>query len=393
MKVIKPVYYENFKCIGDKCTNTCCTGWNIWIDKDSFEKYQNEDDEFSKVLKKNIKKKIENEDDNDYGEFILDYDNRCPMLNTNNLCEIYINKGEESLCRTCTIFPRTGNNYIEDILEKNLEVSCPVVAEYLTMYKDGIEFIEKEEEISSLDEKILVEWYDGDIEKDKLSYKSRNLYLDIIRNKDINIEARLAVIKRIQDDVQLSIENDDDEKWSKILKDSKKENYKDTRYSDNKSRVKEKYNVIYDIINYIFSEKFFIDERLERHINLLIKFIKENSNTKELEDIENRFNNFFYDKVYILENYLTYDIYKNYMNSIVEYDGDRVIDLAIVTYTILKSIFLASWNKNGELDSNIIVEILTLYEKYIQEDFIRDQINEYLEENNLKILEKLRILM
>ena len=28
-----PVYFEDFKCIGGKCEDSCCIGWNIDIDK------------------------------------------------------------------------------------------------------------------------------------------------------------------------------------------------------------------------------------------------------------------------------------------------------------------------------------------------------------------------
>ena len=32
---LTPDYMLNFKCIGKDCIDSCCTGWNIEIDKDS----------------------------------------------------------------------------------------------------------------------------------------------------------------------------------------------------------------------------------------------------------------------------------------------------------------------------------------------------------------------
>ena len=49
----------------------------------------------------------------------------------NNLCELYINSGEGYLSRTCQTHPRLINQYKEDILERNLQLTCPVVAKYL----------------------------------------------------------------------------------------------------------------------------------------------------------------------------------------------------------------------------------------------------------------------
>ena len=36
IKKIYPRYFEEFKCIGGKCEDSCCIGWNIDIDKITF---------------------------------------------------------------------------------------------------------------------------------------------------------------------------------------------------------------------------------------------------------------------------------------------------------------------------------------------------------------------
>jgi len=54
MRYVKPHYYDNFKCIADKCPSTCCAGWQIMIDEGALEKYSKEKDEFSHRLKNSI---------------------------------------------------------------------------------------------------------------------------------------------------------------------------------------------------------------------------------------------------------------------------------------------------------------------------------------------------
>lgn len=34
-----PSYYKTFQCIADKCEHSCCIGWEIDIDEDSYEYY------------------------------------------------------------------------------------------------------------------------------------------------------------------------------------------------------------------------------------------------------------------------------------------------------------------------------------------------------------------
>ena len=48
MIYLKPYFYDYFKCKADKCTDTCCAGWEVDIDADSFEKYGNIGGEFGK---------------------------------------------------------------------------------------------------------------------------------------------------------------------------------------------------------------------------------------------------------------------------------------------------------------------------------------------------------
>ena len=40
MFYVRPNYYEQFKCISDRCEATCCAGWQIVIDKRTLKKYK-----------------------------------------------------------------------------------------------------------------------------------------------------------------------------------------------------------------------------------------------------------------------------------------------------------------------------------------------------------------
>ena len=41
MKVLKPFYYDDFKCIGGECIDNCCgNNWRIDIDEKTYKKYK-----------------------------------------------------------------------------------------------------------------------------------------------------------------------------------------------------------------------------------------------------------------------------------------------------------------------------------------------------------------
>ena len=97
MRYRKPKYYQNFRCIAERCPDTCCAGWQIVIDEESLEKYSNVKSDFGTRLLKSI--------DWYQGTFVQ-YNRRCSFLNEENLCDIYRELGAEALCQTCCQYPR-----------------------------------------------------------------------------------------------------------------------------------------------------------------------------------------------------------------------------------------------------------------------------------------------
>ncbi|HBL05856.1 MAG TPA: hypothetical protein DDZ33_02735 [Clostridium sp.] len=105
MNVLKPFYYDKFKCIGTQCKDSCCIGWKVYIDKKSYMNYKKVKGRFSKILNRGISRNRNNETYLHYGEMNL-RDERCEFLNDKSLCDIYINLGEKYLCNTCKQYPR-----------------------------------------------------------------------------------------------------------------------------------------------------------------------------------------------------------------------------------------------------------------------------------------------
>lgn len=119
-----PDYYPRFKCIADKCSDTCCQGWEICIDEDSLGRYRSVGGAIGQRLSENITI------DGDGAHFILAEDDRCPFLNSSNLCDLYIALGEKSLCGICTDHPRF-RSFLSDRTEIGIGLCCEAVAEII----------------------------------------------------------------------------------------------------------------------------------------------------------------------------------------------------------------------------------------------------------------------
>ncbi|MBC8061681.1 MAG: flagellin lysine-N-methylase, partial [Clostridiaceae bacterium] len=145
IKMRYPTYLKEFKCIGGKCKDSCCVGWDVDIDKITFKQYYKiEDKQMRRMVQRNIYK---NDDyvspDIDYGKVRLKSGLRCPFLDEENYCIIYSKIGEGYLSNGCTSFPRI-TNIVDGCYEMSLDVACLEAAKILLLKEEGIEFMESE---------------------------------------------------------------------------------------------------------------------------------------------------------------------------------------------------------------------------------------------------------
>ncbi len=117
-----PDFYVDFKCLAGECPDTCCAGWSIAVDGESYGKYgQISDPSLRSDIMSNIR-------ESDAGlRFVNKEGGRCAMLDGDGLCRIWKNAGEEMLCNTCRKFPKIF--YVDsDLALLSLAASCPAAA-------------------------------------------------------------------------------------------------------------------------------------------------------------------------------------------------------------------------------------------------------------------------
>lgn len=99
----------DFKCIGTRCIDSCCTGWDISFDKTTFEDLS-KDPRFNKTMDQYA---YINEDGSianiNYGIVNLNDNNRCPFLDADDLCRVQKTVDEDRLSTVCALYPRYYN--------------------------------------------------------------------------------------------------------------------------------------------------------------------------------------------------------------------------------------------------------------------------------------------
>ena len=123
MHITKPQYFDTFRCIADRCPDSCCKEWDVQVDAISAAYYRT----LPGPLGDRLREVLQEED----GETVMAIiDGRCPMWRSDGLCRIQAELGESALCHTCREFPRLRHDY-GDFVELGLELSCPEAARFI----------------------------------------------------------------------------------------------------------------------------------------------------------------------------------------------------------------------------------------------------------------------
>ena len=186
MQYTAPHYYKRFKCIADKCPDTCCAGWQIMIDNKTYHKYNTLKGKIGRWIRSEIDKKE---------KCFKQYEKRCAFLNNDNLCDLVLTGGDELLCRTCRMFPREIEEY-DGLREISLSLSCPVVTDMLMSMEEKVTFIQREgKKEAEVDE-------DFDFILFTKLEDARDLIFDILQNRAYSINIRMAIVLSLAHDIE-----------------------------------------------------------------------------------------------------------------------------------------------------------------------------------------------
>ena len=375
MKILKPFYYDNFKCIGGECIDNCCVNnWKIDIDEKTYKKYKKLKGEWGKKINSNISRIRKKTNYLQYGKINLK-NGKCALLGEQGLCTIHNILGEGYLCNTCKMYPREINKY-EEIYERNLSMSCPEVARYIVKRKEKFSFNMEEETLSDLDKA-----YIFNNKKDEnlynLLWESRILAMEVIQFKEIDLWKRIVFLKLIVDKVQNRIDENNYNNYLELLNILRSE-ITNINVINSLDKIPSLLDMKLRFIQSVLQAKNNQGTNNEKYINLIDEYneLFEESNNNEdilklIEKKENEFNDYLKDKENILENLLIYLIYKYFMAALNTKDLNRNTNKIIIIYTTIKALLLARYNKNNkELKEEDFVEIFYIFSRVVEHNSV-----------------------
>jgi len=142
LPALMPRYVERFRCIGPACEDTCCSGWNVFVDKKTYKAYRKEVVPALDRMMTNMVRLGGDEGSNHaYAEVrMLGPQKQCPALDEGK-CAVQSNLGESYLSHVCHTYPR-ANRRIDGQLEQTITLSCPEAARLALLAEDAFDFVE-----------------------------------------------------------------------------------------------------------------------------------------------------------------------------------------------------------------------------------------------------------
>ncbi len=215
-------YFVDFQCIGSACPDSCCSGWNVTVDKQTYKKLKTvKDDSLSSAIKKNIQ--VTNlGKSNAYAQIVLNEQKTCPFLDTELLCSVQKKVGAEYLSNTCRDYPRQYSAWGQQTQLLGT-LSCPETARLCLLSPEPWKFVEKSTDIP-LGKKIHhIAGAAGDLSNIKTLHIRRHQMLQdfaikVMQYRTLEVWQRILLVGLTCEKVDaLAAENLEDEKADALL--------------------------------------------------------------------------------------------------------------------------------------------------------------------------------
>lgn len=367
VNIFLPKYMVEFKCISSSCIDTCCAGWSINIDEDTYNKYANSTGEFKELLEGKF---IENNDEHDFfnhGFMVNKDENRCPFLNSNMLCDIHGDIGENNLCITCKSYPRVFN-IVDNVYEKSGLPSCAEICARAFLNKDKMEFIESEEDIEEKNIEIRriidSEAFEGTESLLQYFWDIRVISINIMQSRNFSIEQRLNILKNFYKQIEKMHDLREFDSIEELLEDFNSElmDYESLKGVEFKENTEFYTNIAEDeLVKNIKSLR--LKECVKEYKNGILN---QNDICKYLEDRPKYFNE-LEDYSYVLENYLVNQIFKDLIPFNRGESLMKSIQVLINTYRIIKAYVIGiAINSKEKITGEQIIRVIQALSKDIE---------------------------
>ena len=133
-------FFKQFSCKIKACPNTCCKGWRVIFDEETYQRYLAETGKNGIRLRSSIKK-INGE------VYFRTSLKTCTFYEETGTCNLQRTLGTAYMPRVCRLYPRFYQHY-GSFAEETLFLSCPEAARLFLEHLDDLSFVRSGREIT-----------------------------------------------------------------------------------------------------------------------------------------------------------------------------------------------------------------------------------------------------
>jgi len=373
VNIFLPKYMVEFKCISSSCIDSCCAGWDINIDEDTYNKYINSTGQLKVLLEGKFTQNKDQHESFNHGFMVLKDENRCPFLNSNMLCDIHGGDGQDNLCITCKSYPRVFN-IVDNVYEKSGLPSCIEICTIAFLNKDKMEFIEVEEDIEEKNIEIRriidSEAFEGTESLLEYFWDIRVISINIMQSRSFSIEERLNILKNFYEQIEEMYNSHEFDNIEELLEDF---NNEVVDYELLKGVTFKENNEFYislaqdELVKNIRSVR--LKECVKQYKNGILNeksILNQNDICKYLEETSKYFNE-LEEYSYVFENYLVNQIFKD----LIPFNKGEIliesIKVLVNSYRIIKAYVIGmAINSKDEITGEKIIRVIQALSKDIE---------------------------
>lgn len=363
MKYLYMDIYEKFKCIGGSCPDSCCVGWSIPLNRETLEHYKKMQSSYSNKVLENIECTGENY------RIKMGEMGRCPFLNEQNLCDIYIHISPEAMFPVCQTYPRKIKNYYDTTI-LTLFLSCPEVCRLLLERKDYIQwgYAEDDQTVSV----IAPEWQLFNELINSLIISNK-----IASDNQLTVRQKAYLLLRVAELIQGEVDAGNMGQIRQKIQLFQKGKYKEYLQELRTNTGLGKWESLYDILATMDSmlaltkeskEDFQCFQRIKRSENERYKKYRENYYSRV-------------DQVQYTNLMLTY-LLQYYMDSLKDKLIVKNILKVILTLILLQNYEMLEYNLEGEVTDSKRITLISHLARIAENTSIMDVMADRLLENN-----------
>lgn len=388
-----PTYFEEFKCIGGACEDTCCAGWRIDIDEATFKKYKKEKNPLmKKALQENTSRnRASNANFFTKGRFKLDENKSCTMLTKEGLCSIQKVLGEEALCHTCTVYPRETISR-NDTIEKSLVLSCPEAARIVLNRPDGLDFVEKE----AVKDSDIIKNIRHSEEEFESFWKIRIFLIDTLQNRKHSLETRLLILsmfiqKYIDLDNPTSSEID-----SLLTQYTTYLTFDDlnTQFDNIPTNYKQQLSFASNVLNHSYSTQFNeMSKIIKDQLQLYPQSLVEDSINSFKTAIDSTYEQFLNQYDFVLENYLVNAVFMQIQTPTKKHLLDEFTKICM-DFTMVRLLIIGYLTSKSTLTLEDTLYCIQKYSKSLSHNSnYKNQLKSFLQQDYSSVLSQVTMMV